>query len=164
MNEATNVVTKAYAEFYKNCREREVWIHLHAHDCMLMEQFVATLNREQGWSGTYVSLGWETMQLRGVIVQFKLTKEETFLAAQPVIDFALEHGWTCKNQEDETDYGCRRLTFSKKHEAPPLYWPSHHEWKPIDLNLEMRLWVHPDGQRCRKVEAGMQPTYKLVCD
>ena len=159
------VVTKAYEQFHKACRDRELWIHLHAHDCMLMEQFIGTLNREADVSrGTYVSLGWENMQLQGVIVQFHLGKEETFLSAQPVIDFALEHGWTVKNQEDETDYGCRRLTFKKMHNEKPLFWPSHHDWSPIALNLEMRLWVHPEGQRCRKVEAGTQPTYKLVCD
>ena len=158
---------KTIAEYYEDVEKRvdemRLNVHLHAHEYGVIQEFIASLGRSDDYQGTYLQLGYETNSIYGVIVQVHLKKDESFKAASPIIDYLLERGWKQHDQSDTADWGCRTIEFRKRHPDPPLFWPSHKEWKGKDIGCAVRIWLNAESQICKKVEDGVEPKYKFVC-
>ena len=158
-------LSEFYADVEKVVDRMRLKVHLHAHEFVLLSEFVAGLNRPsvRPYSETAVSLGYEYGQLQGIIVQFFLDKHESFAACTPVIEHLLERGWKQDTQEENASWGYREVAFKKTHTDQPLFWPTHKEWEPQTLTATIRMWPHPTSQICQKVEDGTEPKYKFVC-
>lgn len=158
-------LTDIHQAVEKRIDEIRLTIHLHAHDYTLMRAFLEELGRpEEGERETYLDMGWEYGQLRGLIIQVHLAKEERFVVAEPILTKLLELGWTQSKQNEDASWGHREVTFSKPYPEPPLWWPTHKDWKRTTLTATVRMWPHPDSQLCKKVETGTKLTYKFVCE
>jgi hypothetical protein len=137
-------------------------IHIHAEEASAIDAFMQGLNRpKERDRETYTMIGYHPGQVYGVLVQFHMSKFETFNSVTPLIEFMLSRGWIKAGTDDNAAWGYRGYQF--KMPAPrPLYWDG--EWKGRDIRATVRAWVHPDGQTCKKVEDGTEPTYKFVCN
>lgn len=165
---STDIHSIAYA--YNDCEKRveqmRLMIHMHAHEVAMLQQFIVGLNRdgvESGWHKTYATIGYTPMSLQGVIVQFALAKTEGFQAAEPVLEFLLSRGWTPNGTSEDADFGNRDYKFKRIETDPPLYWPSHREWKPYELTATVRVWPHNESVICQRVQVGVKPEYKFEC-
>jgi hypothetical protein len=140
---------KSIADYYKDVERRvdeiRLTIHLHAHDYSLIQQFLVGLNRKDDWQGTYTQLGYESGSLQGIIVQFHLEESESFKVATPLLEYLFANGWKQAEQNENASWGYREVSFTKMHNDQPLYWPVGKEWSP------------------KKVEDGVEPKYKFVC-
>lgn len=145
--------------------DRRLTIHLHAHEFILCTQFLRTLGRSDGYDGTYVNIGaGDGLSLRGLIVQVHLGASESFKAAAPILDWFLAQGWTPGAQSESADkyWMYREYTFHKT--APvPLFW-SHKDLPTQKLQATVRVWPPANSQHCKRVETGVEPTFKLVCE
>jgi len=159
-------ISYAYKDCEKEVERMRLLIHMHAHEVNLMQQFIAGLHRlpvENSWRNTYASIGYTHMMLNGLIVQFALGKDEGFSAAEPVLEFLLHRGWKPSGTSEDADFGNREYRFKKTETAMPLFWPSHHEWKPYELTATVRVWPHSESVICKKVQVGVKPEYKFEC-
>ena len=152
--------------FYENveCRvdAMRLTIHMHAHDYQQIRKAVDEYRSDN--ENTYATIGWGGEQLQGIIVQWHLREEDTMETVAPFLALVLERGWEAKPTDENADWGYRQYNFSKIENDPPLFWNAMKEWKPYTIRLSVRVWVHlGEGAKCKKVEAGTQPTYKLVC-
>lgn len=156
-------LSEIHAAVEKEVDRMRLTVHLHAHEFTQINEFVATLCRHDGHDGTYVSLGYTSGSLPGVIVQVHLSKEETFKACSPIIDFLFSSGWEQDKQTENVDWGYRQIAFKKMHDAPPLFYRSDKPWKPYKLTCTVRMWPHPLSTTCIKVEDGTEVKYKFAC-
>jgi hypothetical protein len=140
-------------------------IHLHAQEYIMLCRFLESLGRDDGSSGTYPGLGYSGGTITGIYVQVHLGKEESFKAAEPIIAVLLDRGWTVSGQTEtaEGDYWSFREVTLKKPSDPPLF-PSARDQKMPTLTATIRMWPHKDSAVCKRVEDGVVPKYKLVCE
>ena len=140
-------------------------IHLHAQEYIMLCRFLESLGRDNGSGGTYSGLGYSGGSIAGIYVQMHLGKDESFKAAEPIIAFLLDRGWTVSGQTEtaEGDYWTfREVTFQKPSD-PPLF-PSARDPKIPTLTATIRMWPHKESAVCKRVEDGVVPKYKLVCE
>jgi hypothetical protein len=140
-------------------------IHLHAQEYIMLCRFLESLVRPNDSCGTYAGLGYSGGSIAGVYVQVHLEKEESFKVAEPIIAFLLDRGWTVSGQTEtaEGDYwSFREVTFQKPSD-PPLF-PSARDPKIPTLTATIRMWPHKESAVCKRVEDGVVPKYKLVCE
>lgn len=155
----------AYQHFDALCLNMRTTIEIHAHEVMVTQQFIDSLNRPivDGWSKTYATVGYMPGSLQGLIVQVHLDKNESFKAAEPIIEFLLNRGWKPDGSSEDADFGHREFKYRKTATAPPLFWPQHHEWKPLPMVATIRVWPHKESAICRKVQVGVKPDYTFEC-
>lgn len=156
-------IEEVYADGEKEVDDIRLRIHMHAQEYRMLQEFVSDLGRPMDSNGTYADLGWRQGSLLGLIVQMNLAPEESFKAASPVLEFFLARGWTADGQDENGAWGYRAYKFKKVETARPLFFPSHHDWKPYTLTATVRVWPDANGQLCKKVEAGFEPKYKFEC-
>lgn len=157
-------ISVIHQEMEKKLDDTRLLVHMHAHEYQLLGEFIQSLGRPSGYDGTYRDLGHTDGSLKGIIVQCHLLKHESFKAGAPIIEWLLSRGFEQDGNDENADWGYRQVAFKKIEHNPPLYWPSHHEWKPYRLTATLRMWPHPEGQNCKKVEAGQEVKYKFVCE
>lgn len=154
---------------YFNRVEKEVdrmrlLVGMHAMEYGCLVAFLRELGRPEDVShGTYASVGFQYGQLNGLIVQYHLQEQESFVAAEPVLSWFLDRGWKQGTQHEDASWGYRQVEFTKVEPEPAMFWPPHKEWKPYELTATVRIWPHPNSQVCKKVEDGTEPKYKFVC-
>lgn len=155
-------------EIHKKMEEQidgtRLLVHMHAHEYQLLNKFIQSLGRPNDVNGTYTDLGFTDGSLKGLIIQMHLEKTESFKAGTPIIEWLLSRGFVQEGNDENADWGYRAVTLKKIETAPPLFWPSHHEWKSFKLTATLRMWPHPEGQNCKKVEAGQETKFKFVCE
>jgi hypothetical protein len=160
----TQPIGKPYQHVERVVDAMRLKVSMHYADYINMMAFLKGLGRQDGYNGTYADIGFEWGQLNGLIVQVKLQQDESFKAAEPIISWLLEHGWTQNGNSEDARWGYRQVDFRKTENQPPMFWPSHKEWKPYTLTATVRIWPHPDSQICKKVEDGQETKYKYVCE
>ena len=153
-----------HQDMEKKIDEIRLLTHMHAHDYQMVHGFIASLGRPSDYNGTYANLGFTDGSLKGIIVQMHLEKQESFKAGAPIIEWLLSHGFEQDGNDENASWGYRAVTFKKMVNEPPIFWPAHHDWKPYRLTATLRVWPHPEGQNCKKVETGQEATYKFVCE
>lgn len=164
MSSDRHSITYAYQELDRLTLHMRTTIEIHAHEVMLAQQFIASLNRPvNGWTVDYASVGFSPGSLQGVIIQFFLRLDETFKVVEPIIQFLLNRGWVPSASSEDADFGYREFAYTKKATEPPLFWPQHHEWKPKDMTATLRVWPHKESVTCKKVQVGVKPEYKFEC-
>jgi hypothetical protein len=154
------------SEIYKECEKvidrMRLDIHIHADEAAAIDEFVQEMNRpKEEYRETHTTIGYHPGQVYGILVQFHMSKFETFNVVIPLIEFMLSRGWVKAGMDENAAWGYRGYQF-KKPASHPLYWDG--EWKDRDIKATIRAWVHPLGQTCKKVEDGVEPIYKFVCE
>lgn len=159
-------ISEINAEAEKAIDRMRLLIHLHAQEYIMLCRFVESLGRPDGYDGTYAGLGCTPGSLIGVFAQVHLAKDESFKAAEPIIAYLLERGWVVSGQTEEASeyatWNYREVTF-KKPSDPPLF-PSTRDVAIPALTATVRIWPHADSAVCKRVEDGVVPKYKLVCE
>lgn len=161
MNES---IREVYDTVEREVDRMRLLVHMHASEYEALFLYLKEHGRPDGYDGTFASLGVTRDQLNGLIVQFHLGEKESFRAADPVINFLLDRGWTENGNSEDAGWGYRQFSFRKIEKDPPMFWPSHKEWKPYELTATVRIWPHPSSQVCKKVEDGQEAKYKFVCE
>lgn len=158
--------SKDIGTFYEQVEARvdtmRLTVHMHARDYQEIRSAVEAHRADN--EEPYATIGWGGEQLQGIIVQWHLRKDDTMETVAPFLAWVLQHGWEAKPTDENAEWGYRQYNFSKMENNPPLFWNAMKEWKPYMIRLSVRVWVNKsDGAKCKKVEAGTQPTYKLIC-
>lgn len=144
-------------------------VHLHANEFIQVNAYLRALGRKEGSDGTYATIGAWGFSIRGLVIQVHLEQHETFSDAAPIIEFLLSRGWTQVSQSDDANWGGgsivgnRDIKFAKPSPGP-LYWTDGHLKSERTINATVRIWPHANSQHCRRVQVGVEPTYKLVCE
>lgn len=155
-------LTKIYSEVETEVDRMRLLVHQHAHEYGKALRVLPQFGRAADWNGTYADIGFKQGQLNGIIIQIHLSKEETFKAAAPIIEWFVEEGWAQQAQYESAESGYREFTLTK--EAPrPLFWTEGKAY-PDRLITTIRIWPHSESRNCVRVEDGTQPKYKFVCE
>lgn len=155
-----------HIEAEKEIDKKRLTIHLHSAEFIALSEFLRTLDRPDGISGTYANIGSGGLwSLNGLYVQVHLDEHETFASAAPIIGWFLNNGWEQNGQSEDASWGAsigyREVKF-KKQAPPPLFW-KHRDLPKQDLYGTVRIWPNPKSQNCKRVQIGVEPTYKIVC-
>lgn len=132
-------------------RRMRLLVNTHSNEYMHLLAFLRNLGRPADTSGTYASIGFKDGAVPGIIVQFHLSADESFMCAEPVVSWFLSCGWKLNEQSEDTSWGYRQIVFKKVVNGLDA------------LQATVRIWPHPQSQVCKKVEDGTEPKYKFVC-